>query len=149
VDLTPAVDDRPARKSQGRLRLAAVLVVVAAAVGFLLAQGLDSATVYFRNVDEAVADRDDLGDRRFRMQGDVVEGSVREAGGAVSFDVEFNGVTAAVLHRGDPPDLFQPGIPVVVEGRWDGERFASDLIVVKHSSEYKAENPDRVDPEGP
>ena len=149
MDLSPTVDTRPARKGQGRLRLAIVLVVVAGAVGFLLVQGLDSATVYFRNVDEAVADRDELADRRFRMQGDVVDGSVDEQGGAVAFEMAFGGETAEVLHRGDPPDLFQPGIPVVVEGHWEGDVFASDLIVVKHSSEYKAENPDRVDPEDP
>jgi cytochrome c-type biogenesis protein CcmE len=149
VDLTPAVDERPARQGNGRLRLVVVLGLIVVAVGFLLVQGLDSATVYFRNVDEAVRDREELGDRRFRMQGEVVEGSVREQGEAVEFVVAFGGEQATVLHRGDPPDLFQPGIPVVVEGRWDGDVFASDLIVVKHSSEYKAENPDRVDPEDP
>ena len=48
------------------------------------------------------------------------------------------------MHEGDPPELFQPGIPVVLEGRWSGDHFASDRIMVKHSEQYKAGNPDRV-----
>ena len=128
-----------------------VLAIVIGAVGFLLLQGLDSATVYYRNADEAVADHDELGDRRFRLQGDVVDGSVHRVSsdGSVSFDVEFGGATVPVVHQGDPPDLFRPGIPVVLEGRWDGDVYRSDRIMVKHSEEYKAENPDRVDPAAP
>ena len=56
-------------------RLVAVVVVVAAAIGFLLWQGLGNATLYFKTADEAVRDRDELGDRRFRIEGAVVAGS--------------------------------------------------------------------------
>lgn len=137
----------PARRSRRRVWI--VLAVVLAALGYLAWQGIDSATLYFYNADEAVARRDDLGDRRFRVQGTVEPGSVAERGGAVDFTIAFAGATVPVHHVGDPPELFQPGIPVVLEGRWEGETFASDRMMVKHSSEYKAENPDRVDPEDP
>ena len=33
---------------------------------------------------------------------------------------------------------------MVLEGRFVGEGFASDRILVKHSETYVAENPDRV-----
>ena len=36
----------------------------------------------------------------------------------VTFTVKFNGVEVPVHHEGDPPELFEPGIPVVLEGRW-------------------------------
>ena len=62
------------------------------------------------------------------------------------FTIEENGRRASpCVHQGDPPELFQPGIPVVLEGRWQGDAFASDRIMVKHTSEYRAENPDRVE----
>jgi cytochrome c-type biogenesis protein CcmE len=32
----------------------------------------------------------------------------------------------------------------VLEGRFSGEHFASDRILVKHSETYEAEHPDRV-----
>ena len=128
---------------RGRLWIAGVVVL--ATLGFLVVQGLGNATLYFRTADEAVAQRDQLGDRRFRIEGDVVDGTVQQVGNDVSFLLTKNAVQVPVRHKGDPPELFRPGIPVVLEGRWEGERYSSDRIMVKHSSEYKAENPDRVD----
>ncbi len=69
---------------------------------------------------------------------------VRESRETTRFAIAEKGTRVEVVHRGDPPELFQPGIPVVLEGRWDGDRFASDRIMVKHSEQYKARNPDRV-----
>jgi cytochrome c-type biogenesis protein CcmE len=141
LDLTPRT--APARRRRG-LPAVLVLVVVLAALGFVAVKALGDASVFFLNADEAVEDRADLGDDRFRMQGTVVEGSVDETDDGVAFEVEFNDVVAEVVHRGDPPELFQPGIPVVLEGNWEGEVFASDRILVKHTSEYEAENEDRL-----
>jgi cytochrome c-type biogenesis protein CcmE len=125
-------------------RLTVVIVVVAAAIGFLVWQGLGNATLYFKTADEAVRDRQELGDRRFRIEGVVLAGSVRERGDGVGFRIEENGVEVPVRHQGDPPELFQPDIPVVLEGRWQGTTFESDRIMVKHTSEYREDNPDRV-----
>ena len=130
--------------SRRRLWLAGGVVV--AALGLLVVQGLGNATLYFRTADEAVAQRESLGDRRFRIQGDVVAGTISQVGNDVSFTLAKNGVEVPVRHKGDPPELFQPGIPVVLEGRFDGPRFDSDRILVKHSETYTAENPERVQP---
>lgn len=119
-------------------------VVVLGALGFLVFQGLGNATLYFRTADEAVAQRAELGDRRFRIEGDVVAGTVSQVGQDVAFRIVSKGVEVPVTHRGDPPELFQPGIPVVLEGRFHGEGFASDRILVKHSETYVADNPGRV-----
>ena len=127
-----------------RRRLWLAGVVVLAALGFLVFQGLGNATLYFRTADEAVAQREQLGDRRFRIEGDVVDGSVKQVGNDVSFTLIKNSVQVPVQHKGDPPELFRPGIPVVLEGRFQGDHFASDRILVKHSETYVAENPDRV-----
>jgi cytochrome c-type biogenesis protein CcmE len=130
-----------------RVAVIAVLAVLAAALIFMAYQGLSTASVFFRNADEAVAERDSLGDRRFRLQGRVVDGSVEGDGTSVRFEVTHGGVDVEVVHRGDPPELFQPGIPVVLEGRWSGSEpwFESDRILVAHEEEYEAEHPDRTD----
>ena len=127
-----------------RRRLWLAGVVVLAALGFLVFQGLGNATMYFRTADEAVAQREQLGDRRFRIEGDVIDGSVRQVGNDVSFILVKNNVQVPVQHKGDPPELFRPGIPVVLEGRFQGDHFASDRILVKHSETYVAKNPERV-----
>ncbi len=124
-------------------------VVVLAALGFLVVQGLGNATLYFRTADEAVAQRNELGDRRFRIEGDVVDGSVRQEGNDVSFTLTSKSVEVPVVHKGDPPELFRPGIPVVLEGRFQDDHFSSDRMLVKHSETYVAENPDRVTPSVP
>lgn len=130
-----------------KMRLGIVLALVAGAAAFLLVKGLGDATVFFKNADEAVADRDDLGTKRFRLQGTVGD-RVGTAGDAVRFDVEYHCVTVQVLHAGDPPELFKPGIPVVLEGSFEAppsDVYLSDRIFVKHTSEYRDEEADRLE----
>lgn len=144
MELTPRTLDEPApppRSGRSRLRRwlpLAVLGLVVVMLGVVVMKGLSDATVYFRNADEAVAEREELGDRRFRLQGSVVGEGV-ETDDGVTFDVEYDDVSVAVHHVGDPPELFRPGVPVVLEGHWDesGEFFASDRMMVKHDAEYE------------
>jgi cytochrome c-type biogenesis protein CcmE len=132
---------------RNRLRLGLVIAAVAGAIAFLLLQGLGSATTYFRNADEAVADRSALGTDRFRLQGTVVEGSRRQVGETVEFTVAYDCAFVPVVHRGDPPELFKEGIPVVLEGSFPTDAattYESDRILVRHTSEYRTEESDRL-----
>lgn len=122
--------------------------VIAAAVAFLLVQGLGNATEYFKTADQAVADRASLGTRQFRIEGTVVD-DVRRVGDSTDFSITANGVTVPVVDSKEPPQLFKPGIPVVLEGHWSGQTFSSDLIMVKHSASYVAAHPDRLKPQTP
>ena len=150
LDLTPRTappvsgGDDQKRK---RILIGGVLGVIFVVVGIVAWQGLSNAALYFRTADEAVEQRESLGDRRFRVEGTVVPGSVEPDGVAVRFRIESNDVQVAVFHQGDPPDLFQEDIPVVLEGRWSqtDDVFESDGILVRHTEEYEAENPDRTD----
>jgi cytochrome c-type biogenesis protein CcmE len=134
----------PRAKIGSRRRFLIVALIVIAAIVFLLTRALGDSVVYFRTADEAVADRSELGTRRFRIEGTVLAGSVRAASETTRFTIAEKGTRVDVVHEGDPPELFQPGIPVVLEGRWSGEHFASDRIMVKHSEQYRVQNPDRV-----
>jgi cytochrome c-type biogenesis protein CcmE len=129
------------RRRRRRWMPLAVLGVVLVALGVLVFKGLSDATLYFRNADEAVAQRESLGTKRFRLQG-TVAGRPTEADGVVSFVVAFNGASVDVRHVGSPPELFRPGIPVVLEGHWDhsGDVFDSDRIMIKHDATYESED---------
>jgi cytochrome c-type biogenesis protein CcmE len=122
-----------------------VLVVVLVALGFVVYKGLSSASMYFYNADEAVHRQHDLGQKRFRLQGTVQEHPRTTADG-VDFAVAYNGAHVEVHHDGDAPQLFKPGIPVVLEGHWDrNDRwFDSDTILVKHSATYTARHKERL-----
>lgn len=132
-----------------RLRLGIVLALVLGASAFMLVKVLDGATTYFLNADEAIEQRDDLGTSRFRVQGTVVADSVEESGDAVAFDIEFHCAIVHVRHDGDPPELFKPGIPVVLEGSWaeDADVYESDRILVKHTNEYRTDRLEKADEE--
>ena len=117
--------------------------VVAGALGFLLFEGLDNATVYFKTADQAVADRGSLGTRQFRIEG-TVEPGVRQAAGTTRFSIVANGVSVPVVDSEQPPQLFKVGIPVVLEGHWQGDVYLADQIMVKHSASYTEAHPNRL-----
>ena len=146
MELTPReAPPAPARRKRN-LGAMTVLVIVLIALGFIVFEGLSNATLYFYNADEAVQRQADLGTKRFRIQGTVQPGSRERTDTGVTFLISYNEVPVEVHHVGDPPELFKEGIPVVLEGRWsdDGLFFASDRIMVKHSSAYVAKNSERL-----
>ncbi len=142
IDLTPVEPDNSG--GRGRLKNWLLLGGILAVGVFVLVQALTSARVFFLNVDEAVAQRHELGNDTFRMQGVVSSEQERTESGAIVFFMAFDGVEVEVTHIGEEPtELFELDQNVVVEGRWDNERFVSDQILVKHSESYVAENEDR------
>ncbi len=135
------VSDRRRR----RALFAVGLCVAAIAAIVVLTVVLSENVVYFRTVSEAVAQRHDQGNDRFRIAGEVVPGSVHETKQGVRFRVTDGKATATVLHVGDPPELFKPGAPVVCEGHWGaGKAFDSDRIMIRHGNDYQ---PPKVDSE--
>lgn len=149
VSLRPRRIPSPEQRRQKR-RLAVVGLVLLGAIGFLIFKGLTSAIVFFKTANEAVAQRASLGDSTFQMEGMVLPGTVHtertRAATTVAFVVESDGVKVHVTNTGSPPQLFQPGVPVVVVGHFVGasDLFASDQILVKHSNQYIAAHPNRV-----
>jgi cytochrome c-type biogenesis protein CcmE len=128
-------------------RLAVAGLVIVFALGFLVYKGLTSAIVFFRTADEAIAQRAELGNSVFQLEGTVVRGTVQRVGaGEVSFEIRQSGATIHVDNSGYPPQMFRPGLPVVVVGHFVGttDRFSSDEIMVKHSQQYIAAHPNRV-----
>ena len=140
---------RPPASSAQRRRLLVVGAAILVAIGFLVYKGLTTAIVFFKTANEAVAQRAQLGNSEFQLEGTVVDGSVRHVGDDVyRFTVVSSGVAVAVENSGDPPQMFRPGLPVVVVGHFVGrsDLFASDEIMVKHSAAYIAAHPNRVKP---
>lgn len=137
----------PRRRPRHRARLALVFVVLGAAVVFLLAEGLGSSLDYFDTVHQALAKKATLGTTTIRLEGIVVAGTIERTRVGADFTVSGGGERVAVENRGSPPELFQPGIPVVVVGHFasaSSDVFVSDQIMVKHSATYIAQHPSRV-----
>lgn len=130
-----------------------VLALVLITGGVFVVKFLTSAIDYYCNADEIDVKESCSGDRRVRVQGAVDQGSIVESadGGIQEFTVSFNGTTIPIDYENGAalPDLFQPCIPVVVEGLLRGGRVEGTNVEVKHSEEYEADNPDRVDDSKP
>lgn len=145
LDLSPRPTSARTRSKKRSLPAIIVLVAVVAAGGVVLTRFLTSAIDYYCNVDEIdVKDGCEAG-RRLRIQGVVDEGSLRDEGTVTSFTVSFAGASLPVRYEGDPGGIFKECIPVVVHGVLQGGVFEGDRIEVKHSNEYEAANPSRVD----
>lgn len=143
-DVTPRTP-RTAEARSGRKALAIAVVVLAVVVlGVVVFKGLNDASMFYYNVDEAVARRPELADQRFRMQGNVIDGSIHKTDGGVEFTIAYGDAEVPVVNRGNPPELFSSEIPVIIEGSFVGDVFHSDEIIIRHDSSYDEEHPDRL-----
>jgi cytochrome c-type biogenesis protein CcmE len=112
--------------------------VVALVVAIALVSLNDNLT-YYLYPTEAVDQRGDFPDgERFRLAGMVVEGSLSESGSELHFDVTDGGATIPVTLTSTPPPLFGEDVPVLLEGSWQQDVFASDSALVRHDENYEA-----------
>ena len=108
------------------LKWAAPALVVAACVGYLIYTASGGASEYYLTVSEL---------RTHQPNGDVrvagiVQNDVRKSGLHVTFTEKDTTASMPVDYSGALPDIFQPGITVVVEGRMgsDGVFHAKTLL---------------------
>jgi len=150
LDVAPVAPPELARRGKRRSILVTTMLVVA--VGALLSQGLLHNLNYFETVDEAMTHLQTLGTSDFRLEGVVTPGTVQRSSSGATFYLEGqrNVREVYVIATGQPPQLFQANIPVVVAGHFEGNSkgaaliFYANQIVVKHSSTYVAQHPGRV-----
>jgi cytochrome c-type biogenesis protein CcmE len=115
-------------------------LVIAGALAFLLGRGLTNALDYYLTAKQAVAQRARLGQEDFRIQGTVLPG-LRQVGTTLQFSIGSGNVRVHVVSTGMPPELFHVGMPVVLDGHWQGADFASFQIMVQHGSNYVEAHP--------
>ncbi len=147
AEATETARDAPSRSARRRRRVVPILVLTAVVAlgGFMVTRFLASAIDYYCNVDEIGVRPGCDDERRLRVQGSVVEGSVQADIAATTFDIAFNGVVLPVRYAGQPGGIFQECIPVIVHGRFDGGTFQGDRVEVRHSNEYAEAHEDRID----
>ncbi|HUY67079.1 MAG TPA: cytochrome c maturation protein CcmE [Acidimicrobiales bacterium] len=137
-------EDPLTTRATHRMRYAVVGIVLVGSLAFLMAKGLGTSLNFYLPADQAVQQEASLGGRTFNLEGTVRAGSVRPTPDGVDFVVTAGATEVRVENTGSPPGLFQPGIPVIAVGHFAGAAFVSDQILVKHSSTYIAQHPDRV-----
>ena len=116
IDLTPRTNKQP---SMPRWIPALILVVVALTiVGIVWFLATNSQS--FLEADQAVAEREELGEKRFQLLGSPISSAGPEQTFIIGeneytlFTITFDGVFVDVVSRGTPPDLFDQGVPVEI-----------------------------------
>jgi cytochrome c-type biogenesis protein CcmE len=124
-----------------------LLVVVLVAGGIVVTKFLTSAIDFYCNVDEVGHKSGCEAGRRLRIQGTVDEGSVEKNGAVTDFRITFNGVTRRCTTKVIRADCSRSA------SRWSCTARSmqpvsstGDKLEVKHTNEYAAKNPDRLDP---
>lgn len=136
----------PGRRRASR-RVLVVFALLVVAFVFLLVEGLGSSLNYFDTVDQAYAHRATLGTTTFRLEGTVDAGTIHPTATGTDFDMSEGAHVVHVANSGNPPQLFQASIPVVVVGHFtsaNSNYFVSNSILVKHSATYIEQYPTRV-----
>ena len=122
--------------------IVAVSILVAGFV-VLFGVGLRGSLVYYLTVTEFLESRrTDLGEN-FRVNGNVVPGSIRRTPGVLgaAFVMSDGRRELPVVYAKETPDTFVDGSEVVVEGSLapDGS-FAATTLLAKCPSKYEAQN---------
>jgi cytochrome c-type biogenesis protein CcmE len=116
----------PARSTS--IKWGAVMLVVAACVGYLIYSAAGGASEYYLTVSEL---RAHSGSGDVRVAGVVQNDVVKSDGGMhVRFTEKDSTASVMVDYLGPLPDIFQPGITVVAEGRLgsDGVFHARNVL---------------------
>lgn len=114
------------------------VVIILAGLGYLLRGGLEKNIVYFVTPSELTAKGPQAVGNPVRLGGMVVKGSIQTNAGIITFRISDEHQTIPVVTTKTPPQMFQEGIGVVVEGalKADGQ-FEADRLMVKHGNEYR------------
>jgi cytochrome c-type biogenesis protein CcmE len=125
------------RKRQ-RLVLLLVSLLLLGGASTLVLMALSDSVAFFASPSDIASGKVDR-DRRFRLGGLVVEGSVRRGGadGLVTFALTDQANVVEVRYQGLLPDLFREGQGIVAQGvlGQDGVFVASEVLA-KHDETY-------------
>ena len=128
--------------NQRRFIIGAVLI--AAAVSYLVYAGIKTTSVYYFEMDEFVARRDNHAGEDLRVKGWVKQGTMQwdAATNRLAFDLsrKDGSEPVPVAYTGILPDMFAEGRDVIVEGTYarDGSFHARTLLTAC-PSKYEAE----------
>lgn len=138
------LDAAPASRTRTtRVVVAAVVVIIA--MGYLIYTGFQSTSVYYLTISELKARGPAVGAVRVAgiVQANTIQRSSNDA--TVHFTIADQGGSLPVVYSGMVPDIFGPGIQVVVEGHYTTAGvFQATTLLAKCPSKFTAAVPTPV-----
>ena len=145
--LTAPMEEKvsPSPRSRKRLPLSFILggLVILGAVIYLVYANTQANAVYYMTVSE-LKHCTTCTTQSVRVAGVVQAGSVvrNDAKQLINFVIADSGQSLAVSYTGIVPDIFRPGIQVVVEGHYTGQGpFQAQVLLAKCPSKFQSATP--------
>lgn len=115
-------------------------VAIALAVIYLIYTGIASNSAYFLTVDELYGKGDAMHNRTVRVAGMVDANTIdfdnRDL--ILQFDVTSDtGARMPVVFNGPKPDQMREGAEAILEGKYNGEIFTAQSLLLKCPSRYE------------
>lgn len=115
-------------------------VVIALAVVYLIYAGIQSSSAYFLTIDELHAKGEAIHNRTVRVSGKVdaqtIDFNNRDL--ILAFDVTSDtGDRMHVVFNGPQPDQMREGAEAILEGKYDGNTFTAQTLLLKCPSRYE------------
>jgi cytochrome c-type biogenesis protein CcmE len=102
-------------------------VMVALAIVYLIFTGITSNSAYFLTVDELYAKGEAIENRTVRVAGQVDADTIK-------FD---NRDLILTIFNGPKPDQMRHGAEAILEGKYDGQIFTAQSLLLKCPSRYE------------
>ena len=123
-------------RKQQRLFLVVVALVLLGGASGLVLFALSDSVAFFVTPSDIAAGKIDA-DKRFRLGGLVVAGSIERDDGTVMFRLTDQASEVPVRYRGILPDLFREGQGIVAQGVLGADGvFAASEVLAKHDENY-------------
>jgi cytochrome c-type biogenesis protein CcmE len=131
------LDETTANK---KIKFIAGGVIIALAVIYLIYSGIQNNATYFFTVDELYAKGEAQYNRPVRVtglvDGDTIEFNNRDL--ILTFDVTSEtGERLHVVFNGPKPDQMRHEAEAILEGKYDGEVFTTQMLMLKCPSRYE------------
>ena len=143
--LAAQTEEKESLRPRRRLPLSFMIggLAILAAVIYLVYANTQANAVYYMTVSE-LKNCSTCMTQSVRVAGVVQQGSIvrDDQKQLVTFDIAQGGQRLAVTYNGVVPDIFRPGIEVVVEGHYSGQGpFQAQNLLAKCPSKFVAATP--------
>jgi cytochrome c-type biogenesis protein CcmE len=125
------------------LRFGTAMAIVLVSLGYLAWTGVEQSKSYYVTIKE-LQTLDGRYNKRLRVAGNVVPGSIKRQGSRVQFALKENDLVLPVDYQGTetPPDTFKDDSQALAEGKFgqDGV-FHANQLQAKCASKYAPKQP--------
>lgn len=115
-------------------------VIIALAIAYLIYTGVQSSAAYFFTVDELYAKGTAIENQTVRVSGKVDAATIdfNNRDLLLKFEVTSDtGQRMPVVFNGPKPDQMREGAEAIIEGKYDGQAFTAQSLLLKCPSRYE------------